>query len=443
MATGSLSSALIRDAASDIGRAPAQGAAAAQSFFSAQKTAVGTSIQLANQADELENLKARTENQRQQVETQKFNRNLKFWDTISKQTSRKARSNIMKAWSNSRIKSGEPDLSATSKDMFIEADEDVLRRSNKIKAIFMRSGYSKEGADEITEAFIDDVGFGPAMEAAEAEMNRTSRENIAAQKTQQQQTAQISPKEINRGTEKLSAKLDKDDFQGLLTEITEINGLIDGGIFQAGVEEGQEKDIPSFGAGALLQFFPPAATKKGKDLRRSVAGLRNKLLKLRSGGAVTPDEGKRLAEELGEGLLKTDRDLLVGLRNVVNTLRGKMTNAEAGFDPLVVSTFADRGGITAAKFDSFLDVPIGGELSGGRRQQTAQTKTKTRDPVSRVVDAFKGIKGATPEAMEKKIQAATSLTETQKNEARTQLGLVQVAAQPQPAVTPAPLPGGQ
>lgn len=103
-------------------------------------------------------------------------------------------------------------------------------------------------------------------------------------------------------------------------------------------------DIPGFGAygaGSVPDFMTSQA---GVDTRQQIAGLKNAILKARSGGAVTPGEADRMMTELGSGLGRSDDNLRTGISNVTQMLQERLTNAGGGYSPEAKKMYLDNGG---------------------------------------------------------------------------------------------------
>jgi hypothetical protein len=118
------------------------------------------------------------------------------------------------------------------------------------------------------------------------------------------------------------------------------------------------KDIEGFGAAGGSTLPDILTSTKGVDNRQAVAGLRNAILKARSGGAVTDGEADRMLQELGTGLGRNDENLRVGIANVTQMLQEKLLNVGAGYSPSVRKLYEDNGGtVTPARLEKFLKSP--------------------------------------------------------------------------------------
>jgi hypothetical protein len=79
-------------------------------------------------------------------------------------------------------------------------------------------------------------------------------------------------------------------------------------------------------------------------LRQGIASVRNKLLKLRSGAAVTDPEMARFAEELLETLdgMSTDREILIAFPEIAAGVANIEAGIGAGYPPEVIATWTQR-----------------------------------------------------------------------------------------------------
>jgi len=157
--------------------------------------------------------------------------------------------------------------------------------------------------------------------------------------TQQSRKARTLKKEfrdeerlVEKGSQKLSADLDKSGIFDLIDSLEQITSIINS----------NPKDIPGVGRTAVLPGI--SLSGEGKKLRQSVGTLRNSILKARSGGAVTPAESGRLLEELGTGVGRSDKQIRIGITNVLNTFNNKVKNITAGFRPEAVALLNERSG---------------------------------------------------------------------------------------------------
>jgi len=89
--------------------------------------------------------------------------------------------------------------------------------------------------------------------------------------------------------------------------------------FPGGSREGE--DIPSLGLGGMRPSITLSA--EGRSIRRALSELNNRLLRIRSGAAVTTPEAQRLAEELGVRMdsISTDAEFISAWPSIVQGLQ--------------------------------------------------------------------------------------------------------------------------
>ena len=106
------------------------------------------------------------------------------------------------------------------------------------------------------------------------------------------------------------------------------------------LEEGA--DIPGLGATGWLP--ETALSTEGLKVRQALARIRNKLLKVRSGAAVTDPEMARFAEELGAriGGIGTDEQLKLAWPEIVQSIKAIESGISAGYQPEVIATWEQR-----------------------------------------------------------------------------------------------------
>lgn len=90
-------------------------------------------------------------------------------------------------------------------------------------------------------------------------------------------------------------------------------------------------------------------SKEGKGVRQALAQVRNIVLSARSGAAVTDQELRRLVEELGTGVGKTEDDLRNGLAAIRARVEAIKENAAAGVSDDVLKTYTERGGLRVTR----------------------------------------------------------------------------------------------
>lgn len=101
-------------------------------------------------------------------------------------------------------------------------------------------------------------------------------------------------------------------------------------------------DIPGLGATGLIPHG--MLTGKGRDVRQKVSSLRNIVLKIRSGAAVTDPEYSRFMDEIGMKLGGSDEDVARALTSLRAMMESKKQAIYSGYDPDVVETYRSRLG---------------------------------------------------------------------------------------------------
>lgn len=169
----------------------------------------------------------------------------------------------------------------------------------------------------------------------------------------QRSTARAIRKEqglIDKDVGKLSEKVEKIGFTGLVDSLESALNIIN-----------KQKAIEGFGAGSLKPDI--ALSTEGKQLRQSIATVRNSILQARGGKAITPLEAKNLLEELGTGKGRTDEQLRIGLQKVIDTFKSKLGNIQSGVKPEALQVFSNRGDdpfarLNALKVENFKEVDL-------------------------------------------------------------------------------------
>lgn len=178
----------------------------------------------------------------------------------------------------------------------------------------------------------------------------TDDRTYRVQKDEQERQRRAEEK-AEKEVDAYSSRVDKDALMELLTNTKRLNDAM--GNYQAPDDKGNviKKDIPGFGETGFAPEW--ALSSEGKTMRQNVSGVANVILKARSGGAVTPQEGDRLLNELGVSVdpagglkfsTRTDDQLRLGVANVVTALEDKLTNAATSLSPAGRKLYQERGG---------------------------------------------------------------------------------------------------
>lgn len=136
--------------------------------------------------------------------------------------------------------------------------------------------------------------------------------------------------------------------------------LPDVGILQTLAKASLEKDVPGVG-----RFDAPLTNwglKGGENItvRQATGQLHSALLKLWSGGAVTPSEAERAAINTGMSSGATEEQWRAGVKAMLANIRRAAKNAETTVHPEDIVVRKSRGGTTSMDFPLIEDEPFGG-----------------------------------------------------------------------------------
>lgn len=203
-----------------------------------------------------------------------------------------------------------------------------------------------------------------ATELAREEANRRHDENLALRRDtleaniehreltrqlmEQKEQAKLS-KQNNDNARRLSAKLVDEGVTDLEASIEQADQVVSK-YFDPNTGERREgvDDIPGYGG---LDNARPTLllSQEGKEMRTFLASVRNKILKARSGAAVTNPEMARLSEELGTALGGTEEQMIQAYVKLRKELGKVKSGIMAGYSPEVVdlyqSQFAEGRGV--------------------------------------------------------------------------------------------------
>lgn len=101
-------------------------------------------------------------------------------------------------------------------------------------------------------------------------------------------------------------------------------------------------DVAGYGQSNLVPLV--ALTEEGQEIRQSVQGLQNQLIYDRSGAAITSEELRRLATELGTSKTMSDARLKQGLMEYRSQLTDVARNILSGYPKSVLISYLARGG---------------------------------------------------------------------------------------------------
>ena len=214
-------------------------------------------------------------------------------------------------------------------------------------------------------------------------MDNASRESSADKRLKMQLDAQNAKdkkdesKAARQETQKLSGALAKDGLPEVISSIKAIDKEV-GGLYS---DEAEAKfDKVASGKGWLASLKIPftsiaplestSIADEDKPLYQAVASLRNSYLKLRSGGAVTDPEADRFLQELGQGNIRSGKQLQDGIQLLTSAVRSKAKTLESGYSPESVNIINERGNESGSA-----SIP---SPSGGKKALNAQVEAKIK-----------------------------------------------------------------
>lgn len=190
------------------------------------------------------------------------------------------------------------------------------------------STQSSEAQRALTQDYYDQQAGNSALSQAMAlrRAGETERHNRATEAAR----GVATDKNRDTNVRRLSESMTRAAIPELKNDLATLQSTI------SGFGEG---DIP--GVGYTGAFPTMMLSDKGADMRQKLATVRNKLLKMRSGAAVTDPEMNRLIEELGS---MNDRDLVLAIPKIIQGVEAVEEGILAGYDQDVVDTYSGRIG---------------------------------------------------------------------------------------------------
>ena len=272
-------------------------------------------------------------------------------DSLKKGLSDKEKAAMDKLDQESRLKISA--LSAQAKEAEI-ADEAAKKDPNS-----ERSKAARDAVLSLFPQYKDMPGFSQASEEQLSklfnflnlkEQTDTRKQNAAlfAQQREAEKLERSQQKDIERQLKldakeqervakeagKVAQQFEKTGLGELDLQVNRIESLMDA----AG------EDLPGFGR--VPSLLPNVAiSEKGEELRQEVAGLRNAILKARSGAAITPQEATRLLEEIGSSAFASEQRLRQGVANARSLLNSKIQNIKGSVSPEALQVYSERSGI--------------------------------------------------------------------------------------------------
>jgi len=217
-----------------------------------------------------------------------------------------------------------------------------------------------------------------AVEAEQNQFERGYKEKTLAQSQSQFDAAQALDREKiasqeriaihGKGADRKDARIQREvqDFVTKNSDLGELSTQFNSVLDYVDPEDANQ-DIAGVGKTAMLPDF--LISSKGKETRQVLAGLKNIVLRARSGGAVTPQEAARLLNEIGDGNFKTDEQLRSGVKRFGMRLKETLKDKEAALsDEGKREYVARRGGLLSERVPGF---GSGEKKGGGGREGVA------------------------------------------------------------------------
>lgn len=158
------------------------------------------------------------------------------------------------------------------------------------------------------------TGFGAPQNSAAA-----NKEAMQAEKQVTNLSKRLSDENVPFVDTSLST------IEGMLRDYTDATGKV-------------VKDIPGYGR--MDSFTPDAvAGQDARDLRQTVAGLANTILKSRSGAAVTDNELRRFLQEAGTNKGMPEQQLVNGMKMIRKWFDAQKQNIRGGYSPAVLEQY--------------------------------------------------------------------------------------------------------
>ena len=154
-------------------------------------------------------------------------------------------------------------------------------------------------------------------------------------------------KKLDRDVEAISKRLEKSDIMAQKGSFKIIDDYLteQGGIL-GDKETYKNVSIPGMGvAGGMRPDF--ATPVEAVEFRQNVQSLANRLLKQRSGAAVTDQEYRRFLKEVGSGNFSNEANLMTGLAKMKQDLNDLEENIVKSADPKAQVEYKRRMGIAS------------------------------------------------------------------------------------------------
>lgn len=294
----------------------------------------------------------------------------KFWDEQEKNSGKHVKDIQAR-------RDGKDKELARNKAMKDLQDDDAMRDPNSAISKSLREGALLAGMTvppNVSGKMLHDSGLNLGT-LLNARMAAEARKDAARLAAEARKDAKDDKKE-NRDKEQLTKNLAV--YEKKVREI----GLPSAAALLADIDVlTNTPDLPGVGtlAGAIPNFM---AGDKARDLRAKGGEMRGALLKLRSGGAVTPEEFARFDKVYNSpGFMNTEHGFRLGVEIFRDNIKAAQTSIRAGTMPEVKEAYEAQGGLGPH------GVSAGNQYSPRTEEPTKKTKVDPKD--TRVDDFMK------------------------------------------------------
>lgn len=230
---------------------------------------------------------------------------------------------------------GDEVLAPFGKGLSASADRAILAEANRLDKMSQR---------ELTQGYYDQLAdqFGQQHALAIRKQDELERQNAYIREhgtAAERRMAMTMQKEFDNNVRKYSETMTRMGVPELKGDVMRVENIL-GQYREGGAKAGEGIEGVGGGGWKMNRMI----SDESVELRQGIASVRNKLLKLRSGAAVTDPEMARFADELIEQMdgLTTDRELLLTWPMIVNGIKNIEAGISAGYQPEVVATWEQR-----------------------------------------------------------------------------------------------------
>lgn len=177
-----------------------------------------------------------------------------------------------------------------------------------------------------------DTGISPAVQAS-LDQNLAMRQVGFAQAKAMAEASRLQ--RLNADTQALSKQVEAAALPSLTASMRSV---------QEELDKYSEGQLPGVGYWAS-NVFPPMNTPEGRKVRAKIQAVANDLLKLYSGGAVTPNEAERRYVEMMARGPYNEKDFRNAWPLIVARVNNSLKNVRAGYSQEAIAEYTNRGGI--------------------------------------------------------------------------------------------------